>query len=102
MQLVLRVHYRCRLAKVWYLKTCSYISFIGIPQTTETNVLFYSTCSTNAQKYSLNYVIIKADHSLGAPNPEKNFKDSRCYTILLELHLYPIALQEISFGRTMN
>ena len=32
-------------------KACSYTSFIGIPQTTETNVLVYSTCSTNAQKY---------------------------------------------------
>jgi len=102
MQLVLRVHYRCMLAKVWYMKTCFYTSFIGISHTTETNVLVYSTCSTNAQKYSLNYVIIKADQSLGAPNPEKNFKDSRCYTILTKLHLYSIALQEISFGRTMN
>ena len=102
MQLVLLVHYWCRLAKVWYMKACSYTSFIGIPQTTETNVLVYSTCSTNAQKYSLNYVIIKADNSLGAPNPDKNFTDSRRYTIIPELHLYPIAFQEISFGRTMN
>jgi len=50
------------------MKACSYTAFIGIPQTTETNVLIYNICSTNAEKCSLNYVIIKADHSLGAPN----------------------------------
>jgi hypothetical protein len=102
MQLVLFVHYWCRLAKVWYMKSCSDTSFIGIRQTTETNVLVYNICSTNAQKYSLNYVIIKADHSLGAPNWEKTLKESRGYIILPQLHLYPIAFQEISFGRTLN
>jgi hypothetical protein len=102
MQLVLFVHYWCRLAKVWYMTACSYTNFIGILQTTETYVLVYNICSTNAQTYSLNYVIIKADHSLGAPNWEKTVKESRGYTVLPELHLYPIAFQEISFGRTLN
>ena len=51
---------------------------------------------------SLRYVIIKAELSLAAPHGENNFKESICHTLLPELHLYRITVQETSLGRTLN
>ena len=51
---------------------------------------------------SLRYVIIKAELSLAAPHGENNFKESICHTLLPELHLYRITVQETSLRLTLN